>query len=110
MKATRSYAFACITAKTSAWSYAFTHYDKLLCVLANAANALFCRAHEARRDRQHFRAILVCSHSKQGESKVVVFISRDGLLVSNSNGKDTPAQADEIHNLQPAALYPTFGT
>ena len=63
----------------------------------------FFRAHGAHHDQQHFRVILVCSHSKQGESKVVVFISRDGLLVSNSNGEDTPAQADEIHYLQPAA-------
>ena len=47
----------------------------------------------AHSDWQHFRAILVCSHSKQGESKVVVFISRGGQLVSNSNCEDTPAQA-----------------
>ena len=88
----------------------FIYYDKLLCALANAANARFFRAHEARRDREHFMAILVCSHSKQGNAKVVVFISRDGPLVSNSDGEDTPAQADEIHDLQPAALYPPFGT
>ena len=70
----------------------------------------FFRAHEARYDWQHFREILVCSHSKQGKSKVVVFISRDGPLVSNSIGKDTPARANEIHYLQPAALYPPFRT
>ena len=79
-------------------------------VFSNAANALFFRAHEARCDWQHYRVILVCSHSKQVESKVVVFISRDGSLVSKSNGEDTPAKADKIHYLQPAALYPPFGT
>ena len=52
----------------------------------------FFRAHGAHSDWQHFRAILVCSHSKQGKSKVVVFISRDGPLVSNSNCKGTPAR------------------
>ena len=59
---------------------------------------------------RHFQGNLSCSHYKQCNSKVVAFTCRDGPLVSNSDGEDTPAQADEILYLQPAAVYSPFGT